>query len=108
MRTRAVAALVALAIVAGGALAWAAPPKSAATEHLIRGSRLYEEGRYDEAVAELKAGYAIDARPDFLYALGQAERKRGDCKAAIGWYQRYVDSGPSSSRTVATLLQIDR
>lgn len=82
--------------------------KGDAAAHLVRGSRLYEQGRYDDAVAELKAGYAIEPRADFLYALGQAERKRGDCKAAIGWYQRYVDSGPSSQRTVATLMQIDR
>ncbi|MGZ3427762.1 MAG: tetratricopeptide repeat protein [Polyangia bacterium] len=98
----------ALALVAGAAPAWAQTGKATATEHLVRGSRLYEQGRYDEAIAELKAGYAIDARPDFFYALGQAERKRGDCKAAIGWYQRYVDSGPSTQRTVATLVQIDR
>ena len=100
--------LVALVLTAGAAPARAQTAKATATEHLVRGSRLYEQGHYDEAIAELKGGYAIDPRPDFFYALGQAERKRGDCKAAIGWYQRYVDSGPSTQRTVATLVQIDR
>ena len=98
--------LVALTLAAG--VARADNAKAAAAAHLVRGSRLYDQGRYDDAIAELKAGYALDARPEFLYALGQAERKRGDCRAAIGWYQRYVDSGPSTQRTVATLVQIDR
>jgi len=106
-RRLAAATLAAAVLLAGAAAAWAQPPKSA-TEHLVRGSRLYDGGHYDEAVVELKAGYAIDPRPEFLYALGQAERKRGDCKAAIAWYQRYIDTGPSSQRTVATLVQIDR
>ena len=104
-RLAAVALVVVLAAAADSA--WAQPPRSAAA-HLVRGSRLYNEGHYDEAIAELEAGYAIEPRPDFLYALGQAERKRGDCKAAIEWYQRYVDTGPSAQRTVATLVQIDR
>jgi hypothetical protein len=98
--------LAALALVGGAATVHA--QKATATEHLVRGSKLYDQGHYDEAIAELKAGYAIEPRPDFFYALGQAERKRGNCKAAIGWYQRYVDSGPSAQRTVATLVQIDR
>src|SRR6185312_355811 len=107
-RRLAAAALAFVVVVAAGAAAaWARPSKSGA-EHLVRGSRLYNEGRYDEAIAELQAGYAIDPRPDFLYALGQAERKRGDCKAAVAWYERYVATGPSSQRTVATLVQIDR
>jgi hypothetical protein len=108
MSARATITAVALALVALTGIARAENAKTAAAEHLVRGSRLYEQGRYDDAVAELKAGYALDARPEFLYALGQAERKRGDCKAAIGWYQRYIDSGPTSQRTVATLSQIDR
>jgi hypothetical protein len=107
-RTIAVGLLAALALVGGAVPAHAQTAKATATEHLVRGSKLYEQGHYDEAIAELKAGYAIDPRPDFFYALGQAERKRGNCKAAIGWYQRYVDSGPSTQRTVATLVQIDR
>src|SRR4051812_43482024 len=109
MRPRALAVVcIALALVAGATIARAENPKAAAMEHLVRGSKLYDQGHYDEAIAELKAGYALEARPDFLYALGQAERKRGDCKAAVAWYQRYVESGPSTQRTVATLVQIDR
>lgn len=108
VRITTVGLLAALALLGGAGTVHAQTAKATATEHLVRGSKLYDQGHYDEAIAELKAGYAIDPRPDFFYALGQAERKRGNCKAAIGWYQRYVDSGPSAQRTVATLVQIDR
>ena len=99
-----------LVLVAACSVARAAPPGRAAEarRHFERGNALYQQGRYDEAVAELQAGYAIDPRPDFLYAIGQAERKRGDCKAAIRYYQQYVDTGQSPQRTVAVLVQIDR
>jgi tetratricopeptide (TPR) repeat protein len=105
------AVAVAVAACALAVVARAEPTprqKLEATRHFERSSALYNAGRYGEAIDALKAAYAIDPRPDFLYALGQMERKRGDCKAAIGYYQRYVDTGPSSQRTVATLLQIDR
>jgi len=104
-------AALAVAVVAASAVARGEPSSRAAAEarrHLERGNALYQHGRYDDAIRELLAGYGVDPRPDFLYALGQAERKRGDCKAAIGYYQRYVDSGQSPQRTVAVLVQIDR
>ncbi|HEX6838336.1 MAG TPA: tetratricopeptide repeat protein, partial [Polyangia bacterium] len=107
--SRALAIVFALVIVGG--VARAEPTARAATEarrHLQRGNTLYQQGRYDEAVAELQAGYALDPRPDFLYAIGQAERKRGDCNAAIRYYQQYVNTGQSPQRTVAVLMQIDR
>jgi hypothetical protein len=111
-RALVIVAAVAAALVLGLAGTARAEPtaraRAEAKSHFERGSRLYQQGHYAEAVAELEAGYALDPRPDFLYALGQAERKRGDCKAAIGYYQSFVDSGPTAQRTVAVLVQIDR
>ena len=105
-------AVVVLLVLAAGSVARAAPPSRAAVaearRHLERGNALYQQGRYDDAVTELLAGYGIDPKPDFLYAIGQAERKRGDCKAAIRYYQEYVDTGQSQQRTLAVLMQIDR
>ena len=111
--SRAVRIAVAAAIaLAACAVARAEPPSRAAVaegrRHFERGNALYQQGRYDDAITELLAGYAVDPRPDFLYAVGQAERKRGDCKAAIRYYQQYVDTGQSPQRTVAVLVQIDR
>jgi len=107
---RALAIAIALVVFAFAvaARAQSASRAAEARRHLDAGNKLYLEGRYDDAVRELRAGYAIDARPDFLYALGQAERKRGDCKAAVRYYQAFVDTGQSPQRTVAVLVQIDR
>jgi hypothetical protein len=108
---RRVFAIVIAVIVVAFAIAAHAQSASRVAEakrHLDAGNKLYLDGRYDDAVRELRAGYAIDARPDFLYALGQAERKRGDCKAAVRYYQAFVDTGQSPQRTVAVLVQIDR
>ena len=107
---RALAIALALVVVAFAVAARAQSGNRAAEakRRLDAGNKLYLEGRYDDAVRELRAGYALDARPDFLYALGQAERKRGDCKAAVRYYQAFVDTGQSPQRTVAVLVQIDR
>jgi len=105
---RALAIAVALVVVAFAVAAHAQSRAAEAKRHLDAGNKLYLDGRYDDAVRELRAGYALDARPDFLYALGQAERKRGDCKAAVRYYQAFVDTGQSPQRTVAVLVQIDR
>lgn len=99
-------ALVVATVLALGGVAGA--QKGDARSHLVHGDQLYRDGQYAEAIDELKAGFAIEPLPDFLYALGQAERKRGDCRAAIAYYQRFLDTKPSSQRAVAALMQIDR
>jgi tetratricopeptide (TPR) repeat protein len=89
----------------------AAPPPPMAPEakaHFDRGIQLYQEGRFDEAVAELEAGRAIDPRPEFLYSLGQSERKRGDCKRAIEYLQAYLAAVPSLKSSGAVHILIDR
>jgi tetratricopeptide (TPR) repeat protein len=113
--TRAARALPALALWALVGMAHAdepaAPPPPMAPEakaHFDRGIELYQQGRFDEAVAELEAGRAIDPRPEFLYSLGQSERKRGDCKRAIEHFQAYLAAVPSLKSSGAVHILIDR
>jgi len=104
------AALMLCICLAATARAAPATPasKQQAKLHFERGNQLYSDGQYDQAIDELEAGYALDPRPDFLYALGQAERKRGRCAAAVRWYDAYLDTGPTPQRREAAQLQIDR
>jgi tetratricopeptide (TPR) repeat protein len=81
---------------------------SVAQDHLERGLRLYDLQQYDEAIAEFRAGYAIDANPRFLYALGQALRKKGDCPAAIESYRAYLRTAPAERQAQAAEEQIAR
>jgi tetratricopeptide (TPR) repeat protein len=102
---------IGLAILTAALLAVApahADSNAAARAHFATGSKLYQQGRYDEALAELTAGYELDPRPEFLYSLGQTERKRRHFKEALDYYQRYLDSGLPRERAAAVLIQMDR
>ena len=88
-------------------LAFAEPAPTAAP-YLERGLRLYATQRYAEAIEELKAGYQLDPHPDFLYAIGQAERLRGDCKAATEAYRAYLRTEPPVLESTRAREQIER
>jgi tetratricopeptide (TPR) repeat protein len=99
------AAALCLALLSGSALA--RPSRTLAEEHFRRGNQLYRDGDYAAAAAELEQGYASEPRPDILYAIGQAERKLGNCQEALRYYQQYLATGPSPTRRAAAQLQID-
>src|SRR5262249_41992265 len=58
--------------------------------HYDRGRALFEEGKYEEAIGQLLLGQSREARPEFLYALAQCERRRGNCGAAIAYYREFL------------------
>jgi len=70
-----------------------ARPVSADTapDLLKRGIELYKEGKYVEAIGVLKKSYELDATPDALFALAQAERQSGDCKRAAVHYHQVLE-----------------
>jgi tetratricopeptide (TPR) repeat protein len=107
---RAVGILFVLALLTG-APAGAAPRahlKPEARVHLERGLKLYDRQRYDDAILELRAGLAIDPQPDLLYALGQAERRRGNCKRAVEYYQSCLALVKDPASVAALRVQIER
>jgi tetratricopeptide (TPR) repeat protein len=96
-----------LAILLVAHTAFAGLPPDAQT-HLDRGQALYDAGLFDKALAEFHAGFAVAPDPRFLYALGQTERSRGNCYAALDWYQKYLDSKPSAQGREQTQHWIDQ
>lgn len=80
----------------------------AAKLKLDRGMKLASERKFDEAIKELRAGYALSETREFLYALGQAERLRGDCKRALVHYNAFVDTDPPADQLSAAKVQISR
>jgi hypothetical protein len=96
--------LCALCASTAPASSWADTHKDGAR----RSARLYQEGRFAEALAELKAAYALTRRTELLYAMGQASRLLGDYAAAIGYYQEFTQSGASPEQVSAAVLQIGR
>jgi hypothetical protein len=99
-------------VILGATLLAAAPAHANATAraraHFDAGSRLYQQGHYDQALDELTAGYNLDPRPEFLYSLGQVQRRRGHCSEALTFYRRYLETGLPRARAAAVLVQVDR
>lgn len=107
------ASLVLLALTAGPAFADESPGSAAelverADTHLRRGVEFYAEKQYELAIIEFRAGYGIDPRPEFLFALAQAERLSGDCASAVVYYQRFLDTGPDANQTEAARINMRR
>lgn len=76
--------------------------------HLRRGIEFYAEKEYELAIVEFRAGFALDPRPDFLFALAQAERLSGDCPTAVIYYKRFLATKPSAKQSEAARINMKR
>jgi tetratricopeptide (TPR) repeat protein len=63
---------------------------------------------YAGAIDAFQRGHAIDPRPQFLFALAQAERLRGDCKAALVYYRKFLTTSPPEGQAMAAQQQLRR
>src|SRR5262245_14114470 len=65
----------------GGADKPAEKPSSSADKEarklFFRGDRMYEEGKYEEAVAAFEKSYALSHRPELLFNLANAYERLG-------------------------------
>ena len=78
------------------------------TIHLERGIEFYAEKQYELAIVEFRAGFALDPRPDFLFALAQSERLSGDCPTAVIYYERFLATGPDADQGEAARVNMKR
>lgn len=78
------------------AVAFAETPKKAAKAHHDSGVKLYNLGRFDEAIAEFEKAYELDPHPILLFNIAQAHRQRGDAERAIFFYRRYQQMAPDA------------
>lgn len=92
-------ACAALAVAGLTTAAHADPAADAAK----KGFEAFKAGKYDEAVKHLKKSYDLDAKPETLYALAQAERLSGDCTSAAAHYHKVIDQMPDLN--VSKLVQ---
>jgi tetratricopeptide (TPR) repeat protein len=79
--------VLASVLVAGAGAASADP----ASDLAKRGIDQFKAGKYAEATATLEKAYALDPRPETLFALAQAERLGGDCKVAVEHYRQVLE-----------------
>jgi hypothetical protein len=61
-----------------------------ARQHYASGTKQYDMGHWDEAIAEFEKAYDLRPDPSFLYNLAQAHRRKGDLKRALDLYKNFA------------------
>jgi hypothetical protein len=86
----------------------AADEASPATAVYQRGVAAYGAHDYEAAVTLFKDAYALDPRPEVLFAWAQAERLSGDCESAIALYKKFLDGNPPPVQAEAAKIPLER
>lgn len=74
-----------------------ADPKADAQVHIDKATQLFEAGKSAEAIEHLTDAYALDPRPEILYALGQAHSSLGQCASAKTFYDKFAEAQPDDA-----------
>jgi tetratricopeptide (TPR) repeat protein len=82
------------------------PASGTADAYMARGLAHYRAGEFKKAIRAFLAGYKIEPRREFLFALGQAERQSGDCASALSYYRRFIATTPPFKQEQAARLHI--
>src|SRR4051812_36896889 len=90
--------VLAVAVCGGGRgeLAGGAKPvpttedSTQAKEHYKKGTKLYDLGKYDEAIKEFEAAYEVKDEPVLLYNIAQAYRLDNKYAEALRFYRNYL------------------
>jgi hypothetical protein len=84
------------------------PMRPEAQARYDEGMAHYAAREYRAAIGALEAAYALDPRPELIFAEAQATRLLGDCAAAVPLYQRFLATGPPSQQVEATRIAVAR
>lgn len=74
------------------------------------GLRLYKVGKYDEALAKLRASYALVPAVGLLYDLAQVYRLQRNCGQARDLYRQFLDQsagGPANTIAKSHLAEME-
>lgn len=74
----------------------AADERTEAQRHYVKGTKAFDLGAYDEAIAEYSSAYRIKDDPALLYNLGQAHRLANHPVEAIHFYKMYLTKVPNA------------
>lgn len=91
---------VALALLLGVALAADPDPaaEARARELYDNGAILYDEGRYEDAIAAWEEAFRLSGRPLLLYNMANAAERLGDWDRAMELLSRYRAFAPAEER----------
>jgi tetratricopeptide (TPR) repeat protein len=92
-------AILVIGLTAGSAQA--EKPRDEARRHFRAAEAHMQHDRYEEAIAEYRAAYALVSSPALLYNIAQAYRRKGDTAAALEHYRMYLDKAPDGEAAAA-------
>lgn len=84
-----------------------ADPKAEAKAHIENATAFHAEGKFKEALEQLTLAYALDPRPELLYAIGQVHVQLGNCTQAINFYERFLQTKPAAGPAAAAKEAIE-
>jgi tetratricopeptide (TPR) repeat protein len=100
--------LLVIALLALPVVAFAGPKeKEEAQKHVTKATEAHQAGKYDVALTELQAAYALDPQPDLLYAIGQVHVKLGKCDEAVASYEKFLATNPPKDAATSAKEAID-
>lgn len=85
-----------------GGAAGATDNKKVARDAYSEGTRLFELGDYQSALAAFKRAYLAYDEPSFLFNIGQCDRLLGDKVEALRSYKQYLRKVPNAPDRVDT------
>jgi hypothetical protein len=95
MLRRALALLLSVAMAAAPVAADEPPGVDAqARAHYESAQKLYDEGQYDEAIAEYREAYRLKPHPNTIYNIAQAYERLLDYAQSVEWFERYLKEAP--------------
>jgi len=106
--------VVALVLAVGAPAAARDTDPTPAREAFDEAERLYQLGRFEEAIASYEKAYALDAQPAFLYNIALAHRRQFEIdkkpehlRRARELYRNYLRLEPTTPRRAAIERTID-
>lgn len=82
-----------LGALAGGPPVVHADDRAEASRHFQLGVRLYNEGKYDEALIEFQRAYDLSPHPSVLYNIAATHRELSHYGESIQFFERFLDQG---------------
>jgi tetratricopeptide (TPR) repeat protein len=79
-----------------------------AGELLEQAKQHFARGEYGAAVPLLERAYALTRSPRYLLNLGIAHHYLNECEAALGYYQRYLQSDPQGQWRAQAMTAVDQ
>ncbi len=84
-----------------------AVPRNTVKAHIDKAMKAHKEGKFDVALDELKAAYALDPKPDLLFAIAQVYVKLDKCDDAVTYYEKFLATtkDPQAKQVVTQAIE---